>query len=152
MEALHKECKKLKKTAGHEHEREAVGDVSELIRQAADASGIRLVAAELKGLQADGLRNAGDRIRQKLASGVVLLGASHDNKAQLICMVSEDLVKRGLHAGAIVKEIGKIIGGSGGGRPQLAQAGGPKVDKLAEALNSARHVVEEMAKQRENDK
>ena len=83
---------------------------------------------------------------------MVLLGASHDNKAQLICMVSEDLVKRGLHAGAIVKEIGKIIGGSGGGRPQLAQAGGPKVDKLAEALNSARHVVEEMAKQRENDK
>ncbi len=152
VEALHKECKKLKKTAGHEHEREAVGDVSELIRQAADASGIRLVAAELKGLQADGLRNAGDRISEKVASGVVLLGASHDNKAQLICMVSEDLVKRGLHAGAIVKEIGKIIGGSGGGRPQLAQAGGPKVDKLAEALNSARHVVEEMAKQRENDK
>ncbi|MEJ2744394.1 MAG: alanine--tRNA ligase, partial [bacterium] len=104
VEALHKECKKLKKAVGHEHEKEAVGDVSELVGRAVDMGGIKLVAAELKGLQADGLRNAGDRIKQKLGAGVILLGARNENKAQLICMVSEDLVKKGLHAGAIVKE------------------------------------------------
>jgi alanyl-tRNA synthetase len=147
VEALSKECKSLKKTAGREHEKEAIGDVSELIREAMDVGGIPVVTAELKGLQVDGLRNAGDRIRQKLPSGVILLGARHENKAHIICMVSEDLVKKGLHAGAIVKDIGKVIGGSGGGRPQIAQAGGPQVDKLAEALEKTRHVIEKMMKQ-----
>jgi len=147
VEALRKECKGLKKTAGREHEKEAIGDVPELIREAMDVGGISVVAAELKGLQVDGLRNAGDRIRQKLPSGVILLGARHENKAHIICMVSEDLVKKGLHAGAIAKDIGKVIGGSGGGRPQIAQAGGPQVDKLAEALEKTRHVIEKMTKQ-----
>jgi alanyl-tRNA synthetase len=147
VEALNKECKRLKKAAGREHEKEAIGDVSGLISQAVDVAGIRLVAAELKGLEIEGLRNAGDRIRQRLATGVILLGARNDNKALLICMVSEDLVKRGLHAGAIVKEIGKVIGGSGGGRPQLAQAGGPKTDKLPEALEAAGKVIEKMMEQ-----
>ena len=146
VDALRGECKSLKKRAGREHEKEAIGDVSELIREAMDVGGIQVVAAELKGLQVDGLRNAGDRIRQKLGSGVILLGARHDNNAHLICMVSEDLVKKGLHAGAIVKDIAKVIGGSGGGRPQIAQAGGPRADKLVEALQEARDVIGKMIK------
>jgi len=144
VEELRKECKSLRKTAGREHEKEALGDVAEFVRRAMDVGGIPVVAAELKGLQADGLRNAGDRIRQKLMSGVILLGARHENKAHLVCMVSEDLVTKGLHAGTIVKEIGKVIGGSGGGRPQIAQAGGPHAENLDEALKKAPHIIEKM--------
>lgn len=146
VDALRKECKGLKKMVGREHEKEAIGDVSELIREATDVGGIQVVAAELKGLQVDGLRNAGDRIRQKLLSGVILLGARDEDNAHIICMVSEDLVKKGLHAGAIVKDLGKVIGGSGGGRPQIAQAGGPRTDKLVEALQEARDVIGKMIK------
>jgi len=79
-------------------------------------------------------------MRDKLGSGVVILGGVYQNKATLLAMVTKDLTDK-LHAGNIIKEIATIVGGKGGGRPDMAQAGGPLTDKLNEALQSAVKII-----------
>jgi len=88
------------------------------------------------------LRELADRFRDKIGSGVVVLGGIHDNKVHLVAMVTKDLTKR-FHAGDIVKKVAQLVGGNGGGRPDMAQAGGTKVDKLSEALDMVYKVVAE---------
>ncbi|PKN83992.1 MAG: alanine--tRNA ligase, partial [Chloroflexi bacterium HGW-Chloroflexi-7] len=90
----------------------------------------------------DTLRSMTDAFREKFPSGVVALGSVVNDKPTIICAVTEDLVKRGLNAGDIVKAIAPIIGGSGGGRPVLAQAGGKDASKLSEALDQVAPFVE----------
>jgi alanyl-tRNA synthetase len=75
-----------------------------------------------------------DRLRQKAASAVVVIGWAEDSKVQLIAAVTDDLVKKGLHAGKLVGQVAKVVGGGGGGKPTMAQAGGKEPAKLAEAL------------------
>ena len=86
------------------------------------------------------LREYADRVRDRLGSGIALLGAKADGKAMMIAIVSKDLSDR-FHAGRIVKRAAEILGGSGGGRPDMAQAGGPNVDAIADALKSIEGVV-----------
>ena len=88
------------------------------------------------------MRELADRFRDKIGSGVVVLGGIHDNKVHLVAVVTKDLTKR-FHAGDIVKKVAQLVGGSGGGRPDMAQAGGTKVDKLPEALDMVYKVVAE---------
>src|SRR5439155_15225234 len=89
------------------------------------------------------MRQQIDRLRQKAGSGVVVLGWAEDSKVQLIASVTEDLVKKGLHAGKLIGQIAKVVGGGGGGKPTMAQAGGKEPAKLAEALKLARKLVSE---------
>jgi alanyl-tRNA synthetase len=147
VEALRVEAKRLRKSAAADPGGGGEIDAEALVARARDAGGARLVAAELGGARVDALRAAGDRVRRALGRGVVLLGSTGDGRANLVCMVTEDLVGRGLNAGAIVKELAKIIGGSGGGRPQMAQAGGRSPEKLGEALASAPGLIERSLKQ-----
>jgi alanyl-tRNA synthetase len=84
-----------------------------------------------------------DRLRQKAGSAVVVLGWAEDGKVQLLAAVTDDLTKKGLHAGKLVGEVAKVVGGKGGGKPNMAQAGGKDPAKLGEALKHAR----ELAKQ-----
>jgi len=79
------------------------------------------------------LRDFGDKVRDRISSGVVLLGSRVGDKAMLLCMVTKDLADR-YNAGEIIREIAPVIGGSGGGRPDMAQAGGSMPEKLEEAL------------------
>jgi alanyl-tRNA synthetase len=79
------------------------------------------------------LRDFGDKLRDRLSSGIILLGSRADGKAMLLCLVTKDLTGR-YHAGNIIKEIAPIVGGSGGGRPDMAQAGGQKPEHLEEAI------------------
>jgi alanyl-tRNA synthetase len=81
------------------------------------------------------LRDYADRVRDRLGSGIALLGAKADGKAMLIALVTKDLTNR-FHAGNIAKKAATILGGSGGGRPDMAQAGGPEVEELDKALQS----------------
>jgi alanyl-tRNA synthetase len=81
------------------------------------------------------LRNLADTLRQKLGSGVVVLGMESNGKATLLAAVTDDLTER-VCAGDLVREIAGVVGGRGGGKPNLAQAGGPDVDKLDDALES----------------
>ncbi len=98
-------------------------------------SGVPVMAANLLNADAETLRQMADQFRQLYNSGVVVLASVVEGKPTLIAAVTEDLVKRGLHAGELVKLIAMPLGGSGGGRPTLAQAGGKDASRLAEALD-----------------
>jgi alanyl-tRNA synthetase len=86
------------------------------------------------------LREYADRVRERLHSGVALLGAKADGKALLLAIVTKDLTDR-FHAGLIVKKAAAMLGGSGGGRPDMAQAGGPDVENLGEAIESIQELM-----------
>jgi alanyl-tRNA synthetase len=101
----------------------------------------KLLVANLGDANAELLRAVIDVLKTKVTSGVVVLGGVADGKVSLICYVTSDLVKQGKHAGKIVGELARICGGGGGGKPDLAQAGGKLPDKLAEALAAAARII-----------
>jgi alanyl-tRNA synthetase len=106
----------------------------DLVAGARPVAGIPVVVARLDGLDAEGLRAVVDSVRERLGSGVVCLGAVGDGKVSLVSAVTKDLTGR-LHAGKLVQEIAKVVGGGGGGRPDLAQAGGKNPAELDRALS-----------------
>ncbi len=105
-----------------------------------EAGGVAILARRVPEMPVPDLRNLADTLRQKLGSGVVVLGMEAGGKATLLVSVTEDLTDR-LRAGDIVKALAPIVGGRGGGRPNLAQAGGPHPEKLGEAMEAAAGVV-----------
>jgi alanyl-tRNA synthetase len=111
---------------------------------AVDVRGVRVLTATLQEVDIDTLRSMTDRFRQRFPSGVAVLASiTPDGRPILVASVSEDLVKRGLHAGELVKFVAAPLGGSGGGRPTLAQAGGKEGADLEQALASVAGWVEE---------
>lgn len=111
-----------------------------------EISGIQVLSVELKGADIDSLRQMTDLYRAKNPSGVVAIGSVIGDKPMIICAVTEDLVKRGVNAGDLVRQAAALMGGSGGGRPVLAQAGGKDSSKLGEALDSIYRLLEEKLK------
>ncbi len=97
--------------------------------------GVAVLAAVLSNATADTLRQMSDRFRQRYETGVIVLGSAPEDKPTLIAAVSDDLVKRGWKAGDLIKVVAAVVGGSGGGRPNLAQAGGKDASKLPEAMD-----------------
>jgi alanyl-tRNA synthetase len=127
VKELNKEIEALKgKLASYE--------VKALIDKVQEVEGIRYVAAALEGLDMDGLRAVAEDLRNRLASAVVVVGTAGEGKVNFVAAVTKDLVGKGLQAGRIVKEVAAITGGGGGGRPELAQAGGKDPAKLQEAI------------------
>jgi alanyl-tRNA synthetase len=106
---------------------------SELLASARQVNGVTVIAGRIDGLDPDGLRAVADTLRDRLGSGVVCVGSVVDGKVNLVAAVTKDLTKR-VHAGKLVQEIAKVVGGGGGGRPDLAQAGGKDPEKLDAAL------------------
>ncbi len=113
-----------------------------------DVDGVAVIARSVEASNVDALRDMGDWLRDKLVSGVVVLGAVVDERPALVAMVTPDLVARGHNASDIVKRAAKAIGGGGGGRPDMAQAGGRRADALDEALGMVHHLVRERAEGR----
>jgi alanyl-tRNA synthetase len=105
----------------------------ELVAGARQINGVAVIAARVDGLDADGLRAVVDRLRQRLGSGVVCVGSAVDGKVSLVAGVTKDLTPR-LHAGKLIQEVARAAGGSGGGRPDLAQAGAKDPARLDDAL------------------
>jgi alanyl-tRNA synthetase len=99
-------------------------------------SGVTVVSGLLPDADADTLRGLTDRFRLQHPSGVIVLGSVHDGKPVLIAAVSQDWVAHGLHAGELVKAVAQKVGGGGGGKPTLAQAGGKDPSQLAAALDA----------------
>lgn len=128
IKELEKENESLKAKLGHI---EAVG----LINQVRDIDGISLISAKVNAADMDDLRQMVDELKQKLESGVVILGAVAGEKVLLVSWVSNDLIAQGFHAGQLIKEVAARCGGGGGGRPDMAQAGGKEPAKLSSALN-----------------
>jgi alanyl-tRNA synthetase len=117
------------------------GSLEGLLAQVQRDNGVALLTARVEASDATRLREMGDWLRDKIGSGVVVLGAVLGDKPQLLTIVTSDLVKQGYHAGNLVKELARIVGGGGGGRPDMAQAGGRDVSKLDAALAHARELV-----------
>ena len=118
-------------------------EFSSQLDSVARVADVPILATTLPGADADTLRQMTDRFRQRYPSGVVVLASVIDDRPILIAAVTEDLVKRGLHAGELVKAISQPLGGSGGGRPTLAQAGGKDASKLEEALQAVPTWIQE---------
>ncbi|HXX44911.1 MAG TPA: alanine--tRNA ligase [Candidatus Acidoferrales bacterium] len=114
--------------------RKAAGSRAEgLLDEAREVKGVRFLAVHLPGLDRTALRNLSDSLRQKLGSGVIVLASAEDGKVALITAVTKDLIPR-LHAGKIVQELAKFVGGSGGGKPDLGEAGGKDTSAIEKAL------------------
>ncbi|MBW1937085.1 MAG: alanine--tRNA ligase, partial [Deltaproteobacteria bacterium] len=105
-----------------------------------EIDGTRLLVREVGASSPKELRDFGDRIREKLGSGVIVLGARKDRKAMLLCMVSKDLVDK-YQAGRIITHLAGIVGGKGGGRADMAQGGGPRPEELDRALKAAEEMI-----------
>ena len=108
----------------------------DLVGSARDVKGVKLIAAEIDDADEVQLRTLGEQLKQKLGSGVVVLGSRTDEKAMLVVQVSADLTAK-VSAGKLVGELAPLVGGRGGGKPDLAQAGGKEPAKLLEALAAA---------------
>ena len=110
-------------------------EAEELLKQVQDVDGAKVVAGRTSAASADGMREMGDFLKDKLGSVVVALAAVVEGSPILITMVTPDLVERGLHAGNLARDTAKVMGGGGGGRPEMAQAGGKQPEKVDEALS-----------------
>ncbi|WP_342432408.1 alanine--tRNA ligase [Neobacillus sp. FSL H8-0543] len=117
-------------------------EAGNLVSKAKEIDGVTVLAAKVQAADMNNLRNMADDLKQKLGSAVILLGSAHDGKVNLIAAVTKDLIDKGYHAGKLIKEVATRCGGGGGGRPDMAQAGG----KDPEKLDSALQFVEEWVK------
>jgi len=118
----------------------AARDSADLIGRAREIKGVKVLATVVEAPDVKTLRDFGDKLRDKLASGVILLGARVEGKAMLLCMVTKDLTGR-YHAGNVIKAVAPLVGGSGGGRPDMAQAGGPQPENLERALAKLEELI-----------
>jgi len=121
----------------------AAQSVESLLDRVVEVKGVKVLAAQVKVADVDGLREMGDRFRDKLGSAVVALGAVIDSRPLVVVAITEDLVRRGLHAGKLAGATAGYMGGGGGGKATMAQAGGKEVARLGEALAMVPRLVAE---------
>ena len=133
---LSKELEKLKaKIAG--------GTADTILSKQTEICGIATLVAEINGIDGESMRTLGDQLKNKINSGVIVLAGSFQDKVTLIAMATDDVVKKGIHAGNIIKVAATICGGGGGGRPNMAQAGGKDATKIGAALEKAKEVIKD---------
>ena len=135
VEKLTQTTKQLEKELEAQKHKGTLGQVDELAARAQLVKGIKVIAAEVQNVDREGLRQLVDSLRQKLGSGIVALGTSEEGRVALIVGVTKDLTTK-VHAGKLIQALAKQVGGSGGGRPDLAEAGGKDTAALKGALSS----------------
>jgi alanyl-tRNA synthetase len=123
--------------------RGALSKLDDLVAQARTIKGVKVISAELEGVDRETMRQVVDSLRQKLGSGVVVLGTAEDGKVALLAAVTKDLTSK-LHAGKIIQATAKEVGGSGGGRPDLAEAGGKDTSSLKSALDHVYPLIDRL--------
>ncbi|WP_024854710.1 alanine--tRNA ligase [Mediterraneibacter gnavus] len=133
--ALHSEVESLKSKLAQD----AMGDFMDQVQE---IKGVKLLAAEVDGVDMNGLRDLGDQLKEKLGEGVVVLASGNDGKVSLMVTATDAAMKQGAHAGNLVKAIAGLVGGGGGGRPNMAQAGGKNPAGIQEALKKAAEALE----------
>ena len=145
IQRLFEERKKAEKELARAKSDAASGRADDMLSRAVEVDGIKTLAVRLDDHDAVFLRNTADTLKARLKSGVVVVGGVSDGKVLLIAGVTKDLTDK-LHAGNIVKSVAKVVGGGGGGRADMAQAGGKDASKLKEALDGVPALVERMMK------
>lgn len=121
--------------------------VHDLLNSVKTVKGIKVLAGQAAAPDMDSLRGMVDLLRDKVGSGVIVLGSANGDKVSLVAAVSKDLLKSGLHAGKLIKEVAAVVGGGGGGRPEMAQAGGKDPSRLNEAVEKVCQVVAAQVKE-----
>jgi alanyl-tRNA synthetase len=141
VEKLSHTVKQLEKDLESQKRKGALGQLDELVGRAQTVKGVKVISEEVANVDREGLRQLVDSLRQKLGSGVVALGMPDDGKVALIAGVTKDLTSK-VHAGKLIQALAKQVGGSGGGRPDLAEAGGKDTANLKTALLAVPSMVE----------
>ena len=139
MKDLQSENEALKSRAA----KDALGDV---MNQIEDVKGVKLLATSVSGVDMNGLRDLGDQLKDKIGEGVVVIASDCDGKVNLIAMATDAAMKQGAHAGNLIKAIAGNVGGGGGGRPNMAQAGGKNPAGIPDAIAQAKTALENMLK------
>ena len=139
VKQLQKENDKLKAKLA----KEAAGD---LLSEAKEVDGIHILTKQLTDVDMNGMRDLGDEAKQKLGEAFIVFASQVGEKVNLIAMATDGAMKKGAHAGNLIKEVASIVGGGGGGRPNMAQAGGKLPEKIPEALACAKTVMEQQIK------
>lgn len=139
LKSLQSENESLKSKAA----KEALGDVMD---QVVEVNGVKLLATKVSGVDMNGLRELGDQLKAKIAEGVVVLMSDLDGKVNMVAMATDGAMKKGAHAGNLIKGIAALVGGGGGGRPNMAQAGGKNPAGIDEAIKKSAEVLKEQIK------
>ena len=134
MKALQSENESLKNKAA----KEALGDVMDKV---VEIGGVKVLSVEIPDTDGNELRNLGDELKNKLGEGLIFLASAKDGKVNLVAMATDGAVKAGVHAGNLIKAVAPIVGGGGGGRPNMAQAGGKLPDKTGQAVEAVKDEV-----------
>lgn len=141
IEALHGQVRELSRENESLQSKLSATFAAELTGSVKEVGGTQLLAVAVQANSMDALRSTADELKAKLPDAVLVLGAAMDGKVNFVVAVPQELVKRGFHAGKLVKEVAAVCGGGGGGRPDMAQAGGKDASKLNEALAKAEELI-----------
>ena len=136
LKALQSENESLKSKAA----KDALGDVMD---QVTEVNGVKHLAVSVENVDMQELRNLGDQLKEKIGEGVIVLASAKDGKVSLIAMATDAAMKQGAHAGNLIKAIAGKVGGGGGGRPNMAQAGGKNPNGIAEAIAESKEVLKQ---------
>ncbi len=135
LKSLHSELESMKSKAA----KDALGDVMDKVQE---IKGVKLLATSVAGVDMNGLRELGDQLKEKLGDGVVLLLSEQDGRVNLVAMATDAAMQKGAHAGNLIKGVAALVGGGGGGRPGMAQAGGKNPAGIPNAIAEAAKVLE----------
>ena len=142
-EKLAEEKRQLEREVQSIRRKAALEGISELLAQAEEVEGVFVLAKEIEADSAETLRNIGNSVREQISSGIAWLAATMDDKSTLLCVVSDDLIERGIKAGDMVNEVAMLANGRGGGKPNMAQAGIKDPEKLSFALEATTEIIRE---------
>lgn len=135
IKELSSEVESLKSKAAQE----SLGDVMDSVQ---DIKGVKLIASKVSGVDMNGLRDLGDQLKTKIQEGVVVLISENEGKVNLIAMATDGAISKGAHAGNLIKGIAAMVGGGGGGKPSMAQAGGKNPQGIEDALKETAKVLD----------
>ena len=146
IQSIQKEVKELRSENEALKSKEAQNALGNVMDSVIEIKGVKFLGAHVSGVDMNELRNLGDDLKTKLGEGVILLISDKDGKVSMVAMATDGAVKSGAHAGNLIKQIAPIVGGGGGGRPNMAQAGGKDAAKIDEAIAAASAAVEAQIK------
>ena len=143
LKSLLAENKALKSEIESLKSRQAADALGDVMDQVTEVNGVKLLAAKVEGVDMNGLRDLGDQLKDKLGEGVVVLASPAGGKVNLMATATKAAIDKGAHAGNLIKAIAALVGGGGGGRPNMAQAGGKNPEGIDAALEKAKETLAE---------
>ncbi len=144
IQLLHDEIKSLSSENEKLKAKMANDSVGDVLNSVVEVKGVKLLATKVSDVDMNGLRNLGDNLKEKMGGGVIVIVSTTADKANVIVMADDDAISKGAHAGNMIKEIAKCVGGGGGGRPNMAQAGGKNPAGADEAVAKAKEILEQL--------